>query len=250
MALAREGRRLVQRALARADLDLRRVRPAPFGVRWEDDLRHYLRGRAMRVALDVGAHWGETALKLLEEFPGVEVHSFEPLPENFVTLERATASDNVRSVNAAVTDRAGTALISRGKTSLHASLHHGDGRDGVAVQAVTVDDYVHEHRLAGIDLLKIDTEGNEEAVLRGSLAQLERGCIEFVFCECEFTRREDEPHGDFRAILEILEPLDYRVVSFYTAGVDNLGWLWGDVLFRHAPGGRDPDSVALSVQSR
>jgi len=248
VALVPDSRRLFRRALARADFDIHRVQPAPFGVRWQDDVKHYLQGRALRVALDVGAHWGETALQLVEEFPGVEVHSFEPMPENFATLERATAASagNVRSINAAVSDSAGTVRILRGRTSQHASLHHGD--DGVAVQALTVDEYVQEHGLARVDLLKIDTEGNEEAVLHGSLDQLERGSIEFVFCECEFTRRADEPHGDFRAILELLEPLGYRVVSFYTAGVDNLGWLWGDVLFRHAPGERDLDSVACSVR--
>ena len=67
-----------------------------------------------------------------------------------------------------------------------------------------------------------------------------------MVCECEFTARPGEPHADFRAIQDLLEPLGYKVVSFYTGGVDNLGWIWGDVLFRHASGQRDHAGVAMS----
>ena len=112
--------------------------------------------------------------------------------------------------------------------------------------AITVDEYMYENRIDRIDLLKIDTEGNEEAVLRGSMRHLEDRKIEFVLCECDFTARPDEPHGDFRTVLGLLEPLAYRVVSVYTNGVDNLGWLWGDVLFRYAPGQPDRHSWVTS----
>jgi FkbM family methyltransferase len=240
----RKGKQLLSRTLARANLDLHRRHHVPFGVRWSDDIAHYRRDRAVSVAFDIGAHKGETTLKLLRAFPGVQMHSFEPLPENFADLQRATAGSNVRTVNAAVSDRSGVVTMARGEASYLASLHR-DGQ-GVEVQAVTVDEYVLELGLDRIDLLKIDTEGHDEAVLRGSLKQLESGRIEFVVCECEFTARPEEPHADFRRIHELLEPLGYRVVSFYTGGVDNLGWIWGDVLFRYAPGQSDRETWALS----
>jgi len=240
-----ESRELLRRALIRANLDVRRRHSVPFGVRWSDDIRHYLQGRVISVAFDIGAHRGETTLKLLRAFPGVHVHSFEPLPENFAALEEATAGiSGVRVINAAVSDRSGTVTIARGEATYHASVH-GSG-EKVEVQAVTVDEYALEHGVDRIDLLKIDTEGHEEAILRGGLSQLERGGIEFVVCECEFTARPEEPHADFRAIQDLLEPLGYRVVSFYTGGVDNLGWIWGDVLFRYAPGPRDHRSWTTS----
>jgi FkbM family methyltransferase len=244
----RDAKQSVRRLLARANLDIRRRDNVPFGVRWEDDLRHYLRSSHLVVALDVGAHRGETALKLMRAFPGVQVHSFEPLPENYAALQSATAGSSVRTINAAVSDVSGTVMITRGNSTSHASLHRQG--QGVSVRAITIDEYVLEHNIDRIDLLKIDTEGNEKAVLRGSIKQLESGKVKFVFCECEFTARPDEPHGDFRAILAFLEPLGYRVVSFYTEGVDNLGWLWGDVLFTYAPGQRDHLTVVSSPFAR
>jgi FkbM family methyltransferase len=241
-------KQLLRRALGRANIDVRRMEQMPFGARWEDDLKYCLAGHPMCVALDVGAHWGETALKLLHAFPGVQVHSFEPLHENFATLQATTAGGSVRNVHAAVSDASGTVKIVPGKTTLHASVER-DG-DGIDVQSLTIDEYMLTQELDRAGLLKIDTEGHEEAVLRGSMSHLENGSIEFVLCECDFTARPEEPHGDFRSIFALLEPLGYRVVSFYTGGVDNLGWLWGDVLFRFAPGIRDHRSIALSPYAR
>jgi FkbM family methyltransferase len=239
-----QPKELLRRALTRANLDVRRRHAVPFGVRWSDDIRYCLRGGILRVAFDVGAHRGETALMLLRAFPGVRVYSFEPLPESFAALQEATAAGDVRTINAAVSDRSGSLTIARGEASYQTGVH-GSG-EKLDVQAVTVDEYALEHGVERIDLLKIDTEGHEEAILRGSVKQLESGRVEFVVCECEFTARPGEPHADFRAIQDLLEPLGYRVVSFYTGGVDDLGWVWGDVLFRHVPDRRDHASVALS----
>jgi FkbM family methyltransferase len=239
-----DAKDLLRRVLVRANLDLRRRHDVPFGVRWTDDIGHYLQGRELGVAFDVGAHRGETTLKLLRAFPGVAVHAFEPMPDSFSALRQATAGSGARITNAAVSDTSGTVTMARGEASYRASVH-GSG-ERVQVPAVTLDEYVLEHGLDRLDLLKIDTEGHEAAVLRGGIGQLERGGIEFVLCECEFTARPQEPHADFRALQDLLEPLGYRVVSFYTGGVDNLGWIWGDVLFRHATGPRDPSSGALS----
>jgi FkbM family methyltransferase len=229
-----EAKELLRRALFRANLEVRRRHRVPFGVSWTDDVGHYLQGRPVRVAFDIGAHRGQTARKLLRAFPGVQVHSFEPLPENFAVLQETTAGIAVRNVNAAVSDRSGTVTIARARSSDRASVY-GSG-ERVELPAVTVDDYVREQGVDRVDVLKIDTEGHEEAILRGSLAQLESGRTEFVFCECEFSARSTETHGDFHAIHALLEPLGYRVVSFYTGAVDKLGWIWGDVLFRRAPG--------------
>jgi len=243
-----DGSGLLRRALVRANLDVHRRHQIPFGVRWRDDIGYYLQGRPLRVAFDVGAHRGETALMLLGAFPGVQVHSFEPLPENFAALGEATTGRGVRTVNAAVSDRSGTVTIARGEASYQTSVHaSGEKLD---VPAVTVDEYAREHDVGQIDLLKIDTEGHEEAVLMGALGQLEGGAVEFVVCECEFTPRPGEPHADFRAVQDLLGPLGYRVVSFYTGGVDNIGWIWGDVLFRYAPGERDLGSGSLSPHAR
>ena len=83
-----------------------------------------------------------------------------------------------------------------------------------------------------LTILKIDVEGHELNVLRGAARAIEDRRVDFVLCECEFEPREGEPHGDFFEIFEYLSTRNYRVVSFYTGGVDQNGWRFGDVLFK------------------
>jgi FkbM family methyltransferase len=219
--------------LGRLGLDVRRRRP--FGVSWEDDLRFY-RPR-LDVAVDVGAHQGETALRLLGAFAGVQVHAFEPMPESFRHLEAAVDGQGVRCVNAAVGEASGVLTMAEGVSSQHSGVHGAGPR--IEVPVTTLDAYAAEAGLETVDLLKVDVEGHEAEVLRGAMGLLSGGRVEHVLCECEFVRRGDEPHGDFHEIFALLAPLGYRVVAFYANGVDNLGWLWGDVLFLRAGGSRD-----------
>ena len=242
------AKRAVRSFLARANLDVRRPHDAPFGVSWRADIAHYLQGRALNVAFDVGAHRGETTLKLLDAFPGAQIHSFEPLPENFAALRQMTASTAAHAINAAVSDSSGVLEIARGEATYQSGVDAGGER--IEVRSLTVDEYADAQGIERLGLLKVDTEGHEEAVLRGAHRRLEAGAIEFVVCECEFAPRPDEPHAHFATLHALLEPLGYRVVSFYTGGVDNLGWVWGDVLYKLTAEPRDRASIHLSPYDR
>jgi len=229
----------LKRALERAGLDIHRRRDVPFGVRWEDDLGYYLSERPLKVAIDVGAHIGETARRLTIHFPGCQVHSFEPIPDIYHALKAATRGMNVICLQAAVGEHDGLADITACTGAPWLSGFKARGST-VQVRVMTLDSYTAEHQLPGIDLLKIDTEGHEPAVLRGARRLLEGGAVDHVLCECAFVERPEEPHADFAEISRMLTPLGYRVVSFYTGGVDDLGWRWGDVLFRRPTGTKIP----------
>lgn len=241
-------RRKLDEGLRRRDLELHRRQRVPFGVRWTDDLAWCLGGAPLGVAFDVGAHRGETTRKILEAFPGALVHSFEPLPESFAALAAATAGTAARAVNAAMSDTPGTLTLARGNSTLTTSVY-GSG-ERLEVAATTVDRYAEEQGLEHIGLLKIDTEGHEQAVLRGAAGLLGEGRVSYLLCECDFTPRPEQPHGAFADLHASLEPLGYRVVSFYSGVVDNLGWIWGDVLYRHVSGDRDLASLARSPHQR
>jgi FkbM family methyltransferase len=208
----------------------------PFGVSWVADLQYCLGGASLGVAFDVGAHHGETALELARSFPGVRVHSFEPVPASFAALREATVGLPVSCVNAAVGHVDGRARLRVAEDS---------GRSGfrargapLEVRTLTLDAYAAAEEIERIGLLKIDAEGHEPWILRGARGLLGDGRVDHVLAECEFAERRDEPHGDFGEILALLAPLGYHVVSFYTGGVDDLGWRWGDVLLRRTQAGR------------
>jgi FkbM family methyltransferase len=227
-------------------LEVRGARGVPFGVRWEDDIASLLGGTTLSLALDVGANQGQTAMRLRRRFPGAEIHSFEPSSAAHDRLVANTRHLNVHCVRAAMGDREGEGRLARAGTG-HGSFHASGPAETVRIE--TVDGYCDRGALDAPTLLKIDTEGHEVAVLNGASRRLDRGAIRFVLCECQFSSHPAEPHGSFFEVAELLLSRGYRVVSFYTGGVDGLGWRWGDVLFT-LPSGPEPGRVTASPHER
>ena len=160
---------------------------------------------------DVGANIGYYSWLVKSISPAAEVRMFEPDPDN-LELVRATICRaallgiTVREV--AVSDTRGVRCFGRdwvsGSTGgiLENGANYSERQWGVPPTAMTVatvalDD---ERRVAGtVDLIKIDVEGHEEAVIRGALETIRRDQPILIF-ECF--------HGGSE-IITTLQPLGY-----------------------------------------
>lgn len=233
--------------LNRLGVDVHRRKNVPFGLGWEQDLRALLGARATGATfIDVGANIGQTAQSLSGVFPEASIVSFEPVPHTFLELQRNTAGlPRVECVNLALGESSGAAVMTADRDGQNTLLEGVSTEGTTTVRVETLDEFSQARGLGQITLLKIDTEGFETAVLRGASGLLAAGRIDFVLAECDFLRRPDEPHGDFFAIHEQLASHGFRVVAFYSGGVDTDGWVWGDVLMMR-PGAVDPLPVACS----
>jgi FkbM family methyltransferase len=141
--------------------------------------RRFLAKRAQignGVVFDVGANEGNWARMALSFHPHAQVHCFEPVSAPFQALA-ADLGDRVRVHNVAVSDEPGSVVLHAAPESEQSSMfdrrHLGDANDEV-VDAITVDQICRAEGIGEIALLKIDTEGNELAVLRGAAATLDR----------------------------------------------------------------------------
>jgi FkbM family methyltransferase len=131
---------------------------------------------------DVGANFGFYTWLLKSADDALEVTMFEPEPTN-LELIRATLDRNqvggVRVVAAAASDARGEAVFVRDLQGASCgTLEHGGAGPSITVPTVRLDDLNED-----VDLIKIDVEGHEEAVLRGALATIER-CRPVVVMEC------------------------------------------------------------------
>ncbi len=164
------------------------------------------------IFLDVGANIGSYTLELTRLFPNAKVHSFEPHPKNFEQLKSAITSENVVLHNVAMGAATGKAVLydrADCDGSEHATLHeavltdiHHIGIVATEINVDTLDNLASIHKIDFIDLLKIDTEGHELAVLQGAaklLKQQKVGCIHFEFNEMNVVSRVFL--NDFRKIL-------------------------------------------------
>jgi FkbM family methyltransferase len=148
-----------------------------------------LRGpRPPRMVFDVGAHYGLHALRFLVH--GARVLAFEPNPECHRWFRACCAANGVpcELEPVAVGDGAGVALLAfpEGRTYLgsivpnvRARWHDASVRT-LRVRQVALDDVVAERGLVP-DLVKIDTEGAELAVLRGAVDLLREAHPTLVF---------------------------------------------------------------------
>ncbi len=125
-----------------------------------------------KTAVDIGAWWGPWTAAFARQCPNV--HSFEPQPQLAARLRR-WVPDNVVLHEAAVSDRAGRAVLHRpdslpGTDGLATLRTDSDGpsenvgQDVVEVETVTIDSC----ELSNVGLMKIDVEGFELPALRGA----------------------------------------------------------------------------------
>jgi len=138
--------------------------------------KHALIRRHLRPGMtfiDVGANKGDFTL-LAARLAGNSgtVISIEPAPENHSVLQRSIELNdytNIRVLQVALSDRDGTANLQIGSTSgSHTLSPEFNGLRTVAVPTRTLDGVVAEQQLGSVDMIKIDVQGLELAVLRGA----------------------------------------------------------------------------------
>jgi FkbM family methyltransferase len=216
----RSAKRYLHEALERVGVyaDLRRHLPR--GVDWLLDVQRNLDGRAPAVALDVGANVGQTTASIKRLFPMTEVHAFEPVGTTCAQLRAATNHlTGVHCHQLALSDREGELTIPVVPGSVFNSI--GGARyenDGQAIPETirleTLDRFVDEHHIREVDLLKIDTEGHDLAVLSGARSTLGRGSVRCIYVEVTFSPANRQ-NTLFGPVYDLLQPLGYRFMGLY-----------------------------------
>lgn len=128
--------------------------------------------RTGAVAWDIGAHIGYFTLALSRLVgPEGRVYAFEPLPDNLRRLRAnvaASGAPNVDALGLALSDRRGLARLTRGESTLTGALDPGGDLSSTALTFTdTVDGLVARGNVPP-EVMKIDVEGAEGAVLRGA----------------------------------------------------------------------------------
>ena len=156
---------------------------------------------------DIGANAGFYTLAC-SRLAGATGHvwAFEPFAENaFNVLQhlRLNAISNVTLVQAAVADRSGVAGFEIAQSNSMGML--SSQAKGYLVPTISLDQLLHDQTLPMPDLIKMDVEGAEAAVLEGARALLQRRSAVLLIAL----------HGDapMRACQALLEEAGYEVFS-------------------------------------
>jgi FkbM family methyltransferase len=149
--------------------------PHPHDVRTLNEVfaRHDYGAGRPRIVVDVGANIGVSAAFFLSRRSDSIVHAFEPHPGNLITLRRNLAPFGDRAVihPVALAPSAGQARFFAEDIGRYSGLadYAGahDTQQEIVVDCEAVGDALARivHAEGGVDLLKLDTEGSEEALL-------------------------------------------------------------------------------------
>jgi len=143
---------------------------------YQRDLAALLQGRLAgdAVSADVGAHIGVVTVLLAGLCPKGHVYAFEPVAENHAHLISNVAANQLGNVSVqrmAVFDTDGEINL-----EYDAAYPGGShvGRAGATVPSVRFDTWARDEGLDRLDLVKLDVEGVELAVLDGAAETLRR----------------------------------------------------------------------------
>jgi FkbM family methyltransferase len=147
-----------------------------FGLTIEPRAALYSLMEPGQTALDVGSNVGEVLLNFARRVGEQgQVFGFEINPQTYRRCMRNIAMNtfpNVKLLDIGLGDEEGEVFLAKAnaRNSGGDRIVSAEGGEGTPVRVSTLDQFVRQHGLRRIDLIKIDVEGFEMKVLRGAEA--------------------------------------------------------------------------------
>jgi FkbM family methyltransferase len=139
--------------------------------------------------LDVGANIGAISILAASRGTKVQVFSFEPT-EKLIPLIEENINVNkfqnrIEVIKKAVSDKTGKLqFILESESEInHISSKDDDSSNSIEVDSINLDSFVREKSLGIINLLKVDVEGAELSVFRGSQELFDKKRVEVIVFE-------------------------------------------------------------------
>ena len=238
----------------------RRFRPGLFkGVAATLEHRAALEPYAFSSVVDIGANRGQFTLLMAGLRPEATILAFEPLVEPYQRLVEVTARfPRVRAFNMAIgRERISLSMNVARRDDSSSLLPIGDLQEKVfpntgldrheEVQVAPLGDFLDEQEMVQPRLLKIDVQGYELEVIRGSEAHLER--FDVLYVEASFVELyEGQPlAGD---VIDQLVRSGFRLAGVYNLSADSEGRaVQADFLFERDDRPAKADAELAAVAS-
>ena len=214
----------------------------PTGISLETDLRRIINTRAPLV-VDVGANTGQTINVVKKKFPNAKIVAFEASSQVCAQLRASHGAQCWKIFQIAIGERDGQqSFINYEKSDFSsllkfkpAAIYGMPEIKEVSTEIVDLrklDTILPEIGIDKIDLLKIDTQGNDLNVLRGATGLIEKGLVKRVLVEMNFFQMyEDE--DDALSIMFFMKTHGFHLVDLFEKHRSGHVITWCTALFEH-----------------
>lgn len=182
--------------------------------------------------IDIGANKGQFALAARKCFPNAKIYSFEPLSHPAEIFKKVFVDDcNIKLFPFAISDETGEAEIHISHREDSSSLlpigekqnEMFPGTYEVGVEKITMkklSDALSIDELISPVLIKIDVQGFELSVLKGSIELFSR--IKYIYSECSYIELY-KGQALFPEISEFLAKYGFKKIGEFNTSFDESG---------------------------
>lgn len=162
------------------------------------------------VILDIGANVGFFSMLCRELYPKSKIYAFEPVPKTFSCLEKNFKDDkNTEVFKLALSDHRGSGKMTFSEDNSAVSSLSEKG--SVDVEITTLDYFLKDKKLNKVDILKIDTEGFENFVLKGAENSLRE--VKYIIMEVTV---ENNKNYTISSLFKLLssDNFDFQILGY------------------------------------
>ncbi len=186
--------------------------------------------------MDIGANEGHVALSAFHAFPKANIICFEPVSETFKILEKnindyhysdkeSNRKRDITLSKLAISNFIGESEInittfSPANSLLPQSKTYSNNNPSVKelktekIKVITLDSYIPKLRCRRIDIVKIDVEGLERAVISGGKSFF-KDYVDMIIIEISFQRELNQNDQAYLEIFNALDILGFKLINIY-----------------------------------
>lgn len=208
---------------------------------FDEIYQKYLRKKP--IIIDVGANEGQSIKRFSSIFNNCIIHSFEPINKCFDQMVKDFPGKNYYKNNYALSNKntnrkffINEQLVTSGFNKINKSYHHieikNKIKNTVMVKTIKLDTYLYLNKIKKVDILKIDTQGHELDVLKGSKKSLKKNIINFIEVElilCDYYTNKIKLYE----IDHIMNKNNYELIDFQGFNYSKKNQIqWFDMLYK------------------
>jgi FkbM family methyltransferase len=203
----------------------------------ENDIKKVFKDRVNDkiTIFDIGAYTGNSVYDFRNIFKNSLIYSFEPSSKNYKKLIKNTEKlKNVFTYNIAVSSKEGKSKFYENEWEFTSSLlkinegkykkkldnsfkYRGINHSNkiYEVKTTSIDKFIENNQIEKIDIIKIDTQGNEEEVLKGMKRVLKNNNVKIIIIEMIFADYYEKSNVSFMRLEKYLLINGYKIFGIY-----------------------------------